>query len=71
MTIARRLPVLWKVALDGPQHSGKAQVASRAVRKMSVFQHRGMATSPLWSGSVVAERESTGGGRHERPQFLE
>jgi hypothetical protein len=38
---------------------------------MSVFQRRGMATSPLWWGSVVAERGSTGGGRHERPQFLE
>jgi hypothetical protein len=34
-------------------------VASRAVRKMSVFQRRGMATSPLWWGS-------SGEGEHGR-----
>jgi hypothetical protein len=50
-------------------------VASRAVRKMSVFQRRGMAISPWWWGSIVpvAGREggSTRGVRHERPQLLE
>jgi hypothetical protein len=52
------------------QSSGGEQ----AVRKMSVFQRRGMATSPLWWGSIVAGRGgegSMGGRRHERPQFLE
>jgi hypothetical protein len=61
-----------KVVLDGRSSEAKLRVvASRAVRKMSVFQRRGMATSLLWWGSIVVGRGSTGGGRHERPQFLE
>jgi hypothetical protein len=50
-----------KVALDGRSSEAKLRVvASRAVRKMSVFQRRGMATSPLWWGGSVAGRGEHG-----------
>jgi hypothetical protein len=50
-----------------PQQRGKAQVASRAVRKMSVFQRRGRATSPLWWGSSVAGRGARAAGAMSAP----
>jgi hypothetical protein len=50
-----------KVTLDGRSSEAKLRVvASRAVRKMSVFQRRGMATSPLWWGGSVAGRGEYG-----------
>jgi hypothetical protein len=51
------------VGLGGGERGKLSVVASRAVRKMSVFQRRGMAISPWWWGSIVPVAGREGGAR--------